>query len=151
MLSEALCRVLGYMLFGFFFFFSSRRRHTRLQGDWSSDVCSSDLSYRPKSLKCSDSFRTSAIGELTKAMLPNASFLIHKSWWGDPPIPELVMLTCSSLASESVPSPFRLPGATMVRPLEMLSRMVIRLMVRPEMLRRSMQIWSEPRQAQSWS
>src|SRR2546426_3181143 len=28
---------------GLFFFFSSRRRHTRLQGDWSSDVCSSDL------------------------------------------------------------------------------------------------------------
>src|SRR5256885_6567842 len=27
----------------FIFFFSSRRRHTRLQGDWSSDVCSSDL------------------------------------------------------------------------------------------------------------
>src|SRR5205807_485213 len=26
-----------------FFFFSSRRRHTILQGDWSSDVCSSDL------------------------------------------------------------------------------------------------------------
>src|SRR3989454_1242945 len=25
-------------------FFSRRRRHTRLQGDWSSDVCSSDLS-----------------------------------------------------------------------------------------------------------
>src|SRR5256885_9945040 len=25
------------------FVFSSRRRHTRLQGDWSSDVCSSDL------------------------------------------------------------------------------------------------------------
>src|SRR5688500_181622 len=27
----------------FFFFFSSRSRHTILQGDWSSDVCSSDL------------------------------------------------------------------------------------------------------------
>src|SRR6267142_3406651 len=27
----------------FFFFFSSRRRHTRLTCDWSSDVCSSDL------------------------------------------------------------------------------------------------------------
>src|SRR6266446_7145144 len=27
----------------YLFFFSSRRRHTRLQGDWSSDVCSSDL------------------------------------------------------------------------------------------------------------
>src|SRR6516162_748169 len=25
-----------------YYFFSSRRRHTRLQGDWSSDVCSSD-------------------------------------------------------------------------------------------------------------
>src|SRR5437762_9944197 len=29
--------------FFFFFFFSSRRRHTRYIGDWSSDVCSSDL------------------------------------------------------------------------------------------------------------
>src|SRR5438874_12420464 len=28
----------------FFFFFSSRRRHTRSLRDWSSDVCSSDLS-----------------------------------------------------------------------------------------------------------
>src|SRR5690242_6355405 len=40
------CRSLS---FGFsespmFFFFSSRRRHTRLTCDWSSDVCSSDLS-----------------------------------------------------------------------------------------------------------
>src|SRR5688572_19578751 len=28
----------------FIFFFSSRRRHTRFDCDWSSDVCSSDLS-----------------------------------------------------------------------------------------------------------
>src|SRR2546430_2992137 len=28
---------------GFVFFFSSRRRHTRFDCDWSSDVCSSDL------------------------------------------------------------------------------------------------------------
>src|SRR2546428_11629060 len=27
----------------YFFFFSSRRRHTRSDRDWSSDVCSSDL------------------------------------------------------------------------------------------------------------
>src|SRR5256885_12292941 len=32
-----------YGVVALFFFFSSRRRHTRLQGDWSSDVCSSDL------------------------------------------------------------------------------------------------------------
>src|SRR5438105_8408068 len=35
---------LYYFLFFFFFFFSSRRRHTRSTRDWSSDVCSSDLS-----------------------------------------------------------------------------------------------------------
>src|SRR5688500_19707309 len=35
------------------FFFSSRRRHTRLQGDWSSDVCSSDLSTLPARTWCS--------------------------------------------------------------------------------------------------
>src|SRR5437762_6366586 len=29
--------------FFYFFFFSSRRRHTRYIGDWSSDVCYSDL------------------------------------------------------------------------------------------------------------
>src|SRR2546426_6802603 len=33
-------------MFYVFFFFSSRRRHTRLQGVWSSDVCSSDLCQR---------------------------------------------------------------------------------------------------------
>src|SRR2546430_6603582 len=31
-----------------FFFFSSRRRHTRFDCDWSSDVCSSDLFSQPK-------------------------------------------------------------------------------------------------------
>src|SRR2546430_15201748 len=33
-------------LYFVFFFFSSRRRHTRFDCDWSSDVCSSDLSNR---------------------------------------------------------------------------------------------------------
>src|SRR5256885_4593558 len=33
-------------------FFSSRRRHTRLQGDWSSDVCSSDLVLRFQASWC---------------------------------------------------------------------------------------------------
>src|SRR5438874_8338027 len=34
----------------FFFFFSSRRRHTRSLRDWSSDVCSSDLTWDSKTL-----------------------------------------------------------------------------------------------------
>src|SRR5690606_39587436 len=33
-----------YVVFFILFFFSSRRRHTRFSRDWSSDVCSSDLS-----------------------------------------------------------------------------------------------------------
>src|SRR2546427_7028351 len=33
-----------------FFFFSSRRRHTRFDCDWSSDVCSSDLTSRASCL-----------------------------------------------------------------------------------------------------
>src|SRR2546430_8182730 len=33
------------VLVGLFFFFSSRRRHTRFDCDWSSDVCSSDLDF----------------------------------------------------------------------------------------------------------
>src|SRR2546422_3487036 len=32
-------------LYSKIFFFSSRRRHTRCSRDWSSDVCSSDLTY----------------------------------------------------------------------------------------------------------
>src|SRR2546430_9568633 len=38
--SYMVCRV-------FFVFFSSRRRHTRFDCDWSSDVCSSDLTSTP--------------------------------------------------------------------------------------------------------
>src|SRR5215467_7630169 len=45
-----------YGLFFVFFFFSSRRRHTRLQGDWSSDVCSSDLHVRGRLAEGRDAF-----------------------------------------------------------------------------------------------
>src|SRR6266480_5212842 len=37
------CFVPSGSVLAFLFFFSSRRRHTRLTCDWSSDVCSSDL------------------------------------------------------------------------------------------------------------
>ena len=40
---EVLCRKKECVGCVFVFFFSSRRRHTRLVSDWSSDVCSSDL------------------------------------------------------------------------------------------------------------
>src|SRR5688572_31062830 len=40
----------NWLFMKFFFFFSSRRRHTRFDCDWSSDVCSSDLSNRSESV-----------------------------------------------------------------------------------------------------
>src|ERR1039457_3305143 len=61
-------------LFVFCFFFSSRRRHTRLQGDWSSDVCSSDLkkSNRPA---------------LAENLRPNLAFIDSSDRKGICPIP----------------------------------------------------------------
>src|SRR2546427_6115033 len=43
MYAQLLSRLFGCVCFCVFFFFSSRRRHTRFDCDWSSDVCSSDL------------------------------------------------------------------------------------------------------------
>src|SRR5215467_5126460 len=52
------------------FFFSSRRRHTRLQGDWSSDVCSSDLLETGKPLKEAQ-FQTDAAFTKLRTLKPN--------------------------------------------------------------------------------
>src|SRR6266581_7611418 len=47
------------------FFFSSRRRHTRWTGDWSSDVCSSDLNCHLTDKVASDRIQ---VGEQLAAM-----------------------------------------------------------------------------------
>src|SRR5256885_792855 len=51
------------------FFFSSRRRHTRLQGDWSSDVCSSDL------VIAKDGWRFHHLGIPTNVVRPGETHL----------------------------------------------------------------------------
>src|SRR5258706_2187882 len=52
--SGAACRFsFRRLLLAIVFFFSSRRRHTRLVSDWSSDVCSSDLRTGSLNVKCS--------------------------------------------------------------------------------------------------
>src|SRR2546426_1203768 len=56
-----------------FFFFSSRRRHTRLQGDWSSDVCSSDLPTRTAALSTGSS--------LTNRVRMPAEWEPHAATW----------------------------------------------------------------------
>src|SRR5262249_58927484 len=55
--ADALCCLLIFLYMTsrfvcFFFFFSSRRRHTRLVSDWSSDVCSSDLTRYGRAATC---------------------------------------------------------------------------------------------------
>src|SRR5690242_21895636 len=47
-----------------YFFFSSRRRHTRLTCDWSSDVCSSDLNGSPTNFTGPLWLRNSAFHEV---------------------------------------------------------------------------------------
>src|SRR5437660_11893575 len=64
-------------IISFFFFFSSRRRHTRWPRDWSSDVCSSDLSFqqdgpldmrmdRDQALSAADLVNTASAEELAR-------------------------------------------------------------------------------------
>src|SRR5256885_12993037 len=63
-----------------FFFFSSRRRHTRLQGDWSSDVCSSDLVTRLPGDSSCRSFRRILSSQLSLGM----EFAVDRSAINDP-------------------------------------------------------------------
>src|SRR2546430_3799171 len=46
-----MCTSSSCLLWLSFFFFSSRRRHTRFDCDWSSDVCSSDLAKLPPAVR----------------------------------------------------------------------------------------------------
>src|SRR2546426_265660 len=65
-----------------FFFFSSRRRHTRLQGDWSSDVCSSDLPASPWWPKNGTAFRSKPVATINNRPL---LFILRK-----PPLTEVM-------------------------------------------------------------
>src|SRR3712207_8373694 len=47
------------------FFFSSRRRHTRYWRDWSSDVCSSDLTWVPAMVP----WRATENGDVTEEVI----------------------------------------------------------------------------------
>src|SRR5437879_7912896 len=81
--------------FFFFFFFSSRRRHTRYIGDWSSDVCSSDLAERgrgagPAAGRASarlSAARSPALGWIAQASTRSEERRVGKEcrsrWWPD--------------------------------------------------------------------
>src|SRR5699024_12026131 len=59
------------------FFFSSRRRHTRSKRDWSSDVCSSDLTYRTESYQTGSRKPTVAYGDTLDGDLSRRDFTVN--------------------------------------------------------------------------
>src|SRR3989475_2445653 len=64
-----------------FFFFSSRRRHTRFDCDWSSDVCSSDLPgachYYIHAVEAVAPEKAVPCAERLAALMPGAGHLVH--------------------------------------------------------------------------
>src|SRR5438874_11417599 len=72
------------------FFFSSRRRHTTSLRDWSSDVCSSDLS----------STTTTATAISRKSRKKSVSQNAAKAWVSLSPITTATAILISSLRSE---------------------------------------------------
>src|SRR2546430_7465145 len=71
-----------------FFFFSSRRRHTRFDCDWSSDVCSSDLTATASYTFSGDANHTgssdSKTFDITKAASVTAITVTNATYDGSP-------------------------------------------------------------------
>src|SRR5688572_31805599 len=64
-----------FFIFFFFFFFSSRRRHTRFDCDWSSDVCSSDLADRIAITSLSSHFEEREVIAMRSASVRSTSWV----------------------------------------------------------------------------
>src|SRR5689334_23591199 len=62
-----------------FFFFSSRRRHTRWNCDWSSDVCSSDLPRRTSQRSGLQGWLTQTTGSVRFFRCPGNHFFLHSA------------------------------------------------------------------------
>src|SRR5207248_4535888 len=62
----------------YLFFFSSRRRHTRSYGDWSSDVCSSDLAAMDGFIKKKEEELQQSLADKQKAAIKAIDEKIEK-------------------------------------------------------------------------
>src|SRR2546430_122833 len=80
--------ILTYLQHRLFVFFSSRRRHTRFDCDWSSDVCSSDL--------VTEVAQFSVRGGILDAYGFGMAAPVRIEWWGD----EIVSLRSFDLDSQ---------------------------------------------------
>src|SRR5690242_6304916 len=70
----------GASLLSLVFFFSSRRRHTRLTCDWSSDVCSSDLVQQAAdaSFPGEEALSVACLLALTGGYLESYTWIVHR-------------------------------------------------------------------------
>src|SRR5256886_10087118 len=64
------------------FFFSSRRRHTRFDCDWSSDVCSSDLALRWREIVAPA--KPQVLDTATGSARPRVPIAVKKRKWAPP-------------------------------------------------------------------
>src|SRR5438046_6045822 len=84
------------------FFFSSRRRHTRLVSDWSSDVCSSDLWIGQLPRLCStisDHFKIFRFGSDWRLMPGKVSAIALASVYASPAALTTTTFTCNFSAA----------------------------------------------------
>src|SRR2546430_11912837 len=65
------------LIFGLLFFFSSRRRHTRFDCDWSSDVCSSDLEQLDGAIKLAEKQNRSHVARVVGEALSEVKPLLR--------------------------------------------------------------------------
>src|SRR5262249_59498535 len=92
-----------------FFFFSSRRRHTRLVSDWSSDVCSSDLSALPGARQVTLRSVGVAGGEVRGQIAEIRGLGIERALLVLPRRDDLVLENRHGFSSLSLPGLFREP------------------------------------------
>src|SRR2546430_7549144 len=95
----SLCDLVGGVLvavrdFVFVFFFSSRRRHTRFDCDWSSDVCSSDLHEPP-----GGAVRAPAV----TALLRDIRWMNRREFLGRVALTAVSLAACSPLNAQTTP------------------------------------------------
>src|SRR5438270_6475566 len=96
------------------FFFSSRRRHTRFDCDWSSDVCSSDLSDGPARVTVGSAGTLMVMRNNAKAVDFAASVILAVNTRGPTAsgIPEISPVFGSSVSPSGRPFDVQVYGGT---------------------------------------
>src|SRR5262249_27756749 len=96
-----------------FFFFSSRRRHTRLVSDWSSDVCSSDLNTDTERQEELRRQRAAALGRTVDELRAEALTKSNARRFGKPEdIAALALFLCSERARHVQGTAIAVDGGT---------------------------------------